>query len=829
MSHIRTQDSIYLNSLQQEIGRGGYFTGTTATTESQLMVIRGFMAAYAATGTALYLTRAEEALASFYATYGFGVTPTDSTFYKFHWALNGGAAYQIQGPQTANPSYAGNLSKLTYFGSGYTLISNLSRVYSAGATTSRLSYANVFAPVVGTEVLIEHYYNSTGQKFTVDADKNSIYQEGADDITKAGQLKVVGSTDSPLNVTYATLQSTTVAYKELGEYWPMWRKLGNNKTVAGDKMEANCASDSIFWLLDVGIAMADDDLISAALTTWNAAVDQVVNFDTKVVKKTIGALWNSEPYLFINCTQSSGYEAQPPSYFITQPYRNATGQIIVTFPVDSTRTKAVIENDVVFVNYEWGTSHSTLDIEIGESLAQDCFILLKDANDYVIQKHLWLTVGSPSVHSIPLEEFLPMYSWGATSNVVYTAATHSFDATFASQGDGAGLPINNMAVLPVVYSSTTTGPVVTLRSTYSDNTQVTQSLVSDGTEQYVSLTAPTGLTIKNIDFYPTVAEGACTVSLRIPTGTVIPDATCVCRSLTISLPSKAAHVITLGEVSFEGVGSTHVASPYTGAVPFQIIGQPTLQPDGTAGYIGGASNAFVSVFMTGYQSIIPYLLAENTDVTKDAKAYQVAKLWSDAQDWYKDEMGVDGPLMPVYNPPYADGIWNGVVNTFSYESPDPNTFWGGFQYRSFESAAKAYCYIIENDIYSSASTLLFNVSTRFADWLQDWLLQNPTAPCIPSTFAEGSVPTATYADSMWMAICLKALVFLRRAGVTTYNNERIRIYEMLKAYNVTDAASNMEGSYSVDPAQIIAYGYQHGEILEALGLYRDLVADGLGI
>jgi hypothetical protein len=816
--------------LHGEVGRGGYLFNGAGTTESQLMVIRGFMAAYQATGTALYLTRATEALTAFYQFYGFNATPVANTFYKYQWAGNLDVAVPIQEPVTDAPSNSGNLASPFTLSGGTVTISKLSKVYSIGDSASRLGYANVFAPVVGGASYTFWYYNEQGQKY----DHLQQYQVGADDITQAGKVIPVGTTATQsIKITYCTNSATVfIAYKELAEFWSMWRKLGNNRLSTGDAMEANIAGDSIHWLLDVGLYMADNTLITAALATWNACVNQIAALDTYVVKKTVGALWNSEPYVFVNSFQNTGMELQPPnpSYYPVQPFRNASGQIVVSYPLDTTRTKGVIENDHCFINYEWGTGRSTLVVEIGSSLVQDCFILIKDVNNYVIQHHLWLPIGLPAVYTIPLEQFVPMYKWGASSTVTYVATTSSFDATFLTQGDGCGLPISNLAVLPLSYSSTTTGAtVLTLRATYSNGSTASHSLVAGGVQQYLTLSAPVGLTISNIDFIPTVADSACTVSLKVPLGTALPTAKMVCRSMTLSFPATTGHVITLGGVSFGGVGSSHVATPYTGAVPFQIIGQQTRQSDGTAGYYGGASVAFISSYYTGYQSVLPYLIPQNLDASKDAKAYQVAKLFSDAQDFYATRCGVDGLFTPVYNGNYADGMWNGVVGTFSWQGADPNTFWGGFQYRAFEAAAHAYCYILENNLYSTAAALLYTVSIRFADWLTNWLINNPTAPCIPSTFNEGQAPQALYADSMFLAIALKALIYIRRAGITTYDNERVKIYNMLSAYNVSDLSNGMYGSFSVDPANKIAYGYQHGEVLEALGLYHKMVASGMFI
>jgi len=815
--HIRSQD-LYLNSLHGEIGRGSYFPSTTGTTESQLLVARGYLKAYQATGLASYLTRAKDAVNAFFDFYGFGVEPT-GVFYKFQWAGNLGAEYLNQGTVTTDPANSGHLAETTYFGSGYTLITNLSKVYSIGAAYTNLTYKNVFAPVEGETVAWEFYYNSTGQKFNGD----NVYQEGADDISQAGKLKLVGSSSSQHQVTYSTLEaSSTIPYKTLAEFWSVWRKLGNNRRSDGDIAEYNMAGDSIHWALDVALLLVEiepsvplwQSFRDSLLVNWNTCCAQLDNLPTNVFTRTgrTTEVWNSDAYAFVKVTRVGLPAVSPPdTYFPTNPQRDSSGYITITAGADATRVDLVLENDHIFTTFK-GASDS-FSIEVNSSIAQNLYLLLKDSDGMVFQKHLWLTAGgSLGSQVIPLSEFTSLYKWGDSSTVSYKNSF--FTCTLNDSADGIGFP-TTLASLALQYTATVTNPLTTLwaKATYSGGTNASVQLATTGVTASTVLTAPEDQTITNVDFYLQGSDSLCTMVLGAPADVAIQGETTHLRSVTLSTNSTAAFTLKVGDVLTTGLTALHEPVTYAGALPFQIGSRPR-QSDGTAGYIGQASAVFVGNFYTGYQSVIPYILQEEHE-----KAYVIGKMLRDSQVFYRGSTGDFGAYAPVYNQLTADGVWNGEEGTFSWQGADPNTFWGGFQYRAFEAAAKGAYYARLNS--STAFEILFESAMNFAKWLDDFLDRDPNATMIPSYFPEDEQASITYDDPMMVALALKACLYLKLIGVNRYDVLLERLFGMLQDFRVV--SGDITGAYSPDAAKHIVYGYAQGEILEALALFKEVI------
>ena len=61
-----------------------------------------------------------------------------------------------------------------------------------------------------------------------------------------------------------------------------------------------------------------------------------------------------------------------------------------------------------------------------------------------------------------------------------------------------------------------------------------------------------------------------------------------------------------------------------------------------------------------------------------------------AQDEYERRTGNSGFFAPVFIWDRWDSREYGTPNTFSWKGPDPNTNWGGFQYRAVEAAARTW-------------------------------------------------------------------------------------------------------------------------------------------
>ena len=76
-----------------------------------------------------------------------------------------------------------------------------------------------------------------------------------------------------------------------------------------------------------------------------------------------------------------------------------------------------------------------------------------------------------------------------------------------------------------------------------------------------------------------------------------------------------------------------------------------------------------------------------------ARANQVFDFLYDAQTAYAKQSpsNLTGPFMPVFIWPRWDNLdYSDNADSFSFAGPDPNTFWGGFQARPVEAAARCW-------------------------------------------------------------------------------------------------------------------------------------------
>jgi len=190
----------------------------------------------------------------------------------------------------------------------------------------------------------------------------------------------------------------------------------------------------------------------------------------------------------------------------------------------------------------------------------------------------------------------------------------------------------------------------------------------------------------------------------------------------------------------------------------------------------------------------------------------------DAQAAYTKSTGITGPFAPVYH--YDDSfLGKAVKNSFTWEGPDPNTFWGGFQYRPFAAVADFWQQCVTLNISNPAVTNAAKVSATFLGWLDLWLTAHPSATHVPSTFKEGVAPAADYKEPHITALALKGSLFCKKAGANPQMVTRVisRLYAMLASCQVT--TGDMAGSYASDPNSHSFNGFWAGEIMDSLALY----------
>lgn len=184
-------------------------------------------------------------------------------------------------------------------------------------------------------------------------------------------------------------------------------------------------------------------------------------------------------------------------------------------------------------------------------------------------------------------------------------------------------------------------------------------------------------------------------------GATLPAASPV-YTFGVSTRVLTTHSVSLGRVR---QSPPRVVPYYPGAIPFtaNFQGLPAQLIDWRG-----------PVYM-GYQS--PYMWRV---VGNDTAARTDVQLLHDSQAQWKIQTGQPrtGPFAPVFIFDRDDAVQYGQANTFTWEGPDPNTKWGGYQYRPLPELVEAAVGLPANNALRIAAV---EVAGNFLDWLaSDW-------------------------------------------------------------------------------------------------------------
>ncbi len=251
---------------------------------------------------------------------------------------------------------------------------------------------------------------------------------------------------------------------------------------------------------------------------------------------------------------------------------------------------------------------------------------------------------------------------------------------------------------------------------------------------------------------------------------------------------------------------------YKGAIPFEYTNKgPNLSVLPTAIVRGP--------YYAGYQNPLPWHYMKDYTAAANMMQFLI-----DAQAAYTKSTGITGPFAPVYH--YDDSfLGKAVKNSFTWEGPDPNTFWGGFQYRPFSAVADFWQLCVTSKTVNPAVTNAARVSTTFLGWLDSWLTTHPSDTYVPTVFREKTAPLAPSPksnddkDPHMIALALKGSILCKKAGANPLVVDRVipRLYAMLMSHQIT--TGEMAGAFSHDPNSHIFKGLWAGEIMDALALY----------
>jgi hypothetical protein len=823
-SYVINAQNVVRNNLHDELGRAGYLPPSAATSESQTMMARGFLLAHKATGEAAYLATAKELVEAFVDHYAGGVEPGGSGLWGHHWIVNAGpGTVPIQGPAATPYTASGNIGATIAFTAGVgSLGSSLALVYRV--YTGTIGWTNVFAGLNadGVDYLVDYYIASDGTKRTGRKGDGS-WGETIGAVTGEPAGKVVltdtGYTGN-LKVSYSVYTGATVAVNAGFEAWPMWRAL-----VGGEQV---MATDAIHWALDVFALLAE---VEPAVARWSNAVDRLVETfgdaaeyrtSTALFRDDVGGQYNSQPLTYwFGLRGSTAFHA--PDASVTAS-RDGSGHVQFDLGADGTRDGFYFENGTLLVTT---ASNSVMTAELGADAAVDVEVTLTN-EDLTTGVHVFPLAGAGmETPTALLAEFRdwPSETWqpGDTTFLYGTAAeavtTNSDGAvpwpvvrvTVPDNASGWGF-VRNFTVPFHVYIRGRTG-ATTLRLTDGGGWYWYKVISNTATLADLTLDWSTGWTTTGYQLVvgtpPASAVGSVASSLVVQSASacltdvawagVGPTALAAGRlaKATLKWDTTASIQVKVGDVTFSNVTGPSL-SYQPGAAPFNYG-----LSGGSARGVGGAF--WQGPVYAGYQSVTPWI--EAGDV---AAARRVYDLWAAAQTAYSAATGVSGPFAPVYVPETYDSLAYGDADTFGWDGPDPNTSWGGFQYRAFFAAAYGW------SAWGDAVPKAASVCTRFLTWLDGALADNAAWPGVPDVFAEAEPPDLQSVDTHMVALCLRGTVHCRLAGADRAVCARVmrRLVVMLSAKY--DATGTMAGSFPPTSGVATYYGFWHGEILAAI-------------
>ena len=279
---------------------------------------------------------------------------------------------------------------------------------------------------------------------------------------------------------------------------------------------------------------------------------------------------------------------------------------------------------------------------------------------------------------------------------------------------------------------------------------------------------------------------------------------------------------------------------YPGAIPFtaNFAGSPPMLID------------WRGPVYAGYQAPDMWVKTGNT-----AAAVTCTQLLVDAQAAWAAQTGFTaGPFAPVFYFNRDDAVQYGPANTFGWEGPDPNTKWGGYQYRPLAELGVSFAGAAPG---SALYTKTLQGLTTFLNWLANdkwwpsfqpsvidaWASQInhcaasdlPPAPAMrqipagPPTDFPKTGAEVNYNEPHMTALILRTVILRDQklrpngdaSGVIGDVDARVLDKCIMTLDNMWVTSGVMAGTFSNDPDAHEWYGFWHGEILTTLAMTLD--------
>lgn len=837
------------NSLHYESGRGSYLPTNAATSESQVLLALGYIRAYEATGIPVFKERAikytDAYIDHYFPAYKLPQTVGE---WRHHWVINGKYPFRVLSPVNSRDyQQSGAFDLVVNFTDGVGYIPHNAPVY--GEDTARVYFA--YGPVSTAKLVWDNVFADvqagTGEKYAVDffiddrkmkMDANGV-ELGLEPTETIGKIQLASSFTGSLKIAHATRRGSTIPRNMGFDAWPMWRKLNIGESAS--------AMDVELWHIELFKAMYDNTGDPVYLRAFNSASYSMI---------TATAL-EPESYYFKRNVISSKLFNHGISYFAMSNtsmsylyYIDQTGLNTITKDSESSETMAELEigqtgifnrvspetalNCELLVNSPTGFCEISITTSDELGSGTETFrktLLTNDAVDVIYKREFKLKSfyrtqrpdGSKFL-TVNQAALIPESTATTASKIDYVFNIIDGYTTF-------DLPLDTSYCV-VGFWTVTSGAIGMDTLSYRLNSGRAAVTIEDddgwiwgkeldiGTAEWRQYTFdgadftlwpyqnetgappstfPSSLSFNSFSVVPIPSTGGANIDLycygEVPTAFDL--STAMLTEMKIKVKSADEMFVKVGDV--QAVNCLPISYKYSpGVVPFTT---DKSAKDGTKFWRG---TPYVA-----YQSPSVWALIGRT-----SHATQVLEFYKDSQDDYYAKTGLRGPFTQVYIWPKWDNVAYGQAEGFSANGPDPNTFWGGFQARSFNGAASLLFQMTKDG--HAIPTDLYEVVDDYAAFLVDFLIDNDNSP--PTLFPQdgSALPSTSYDEPHIAALHINALTALLRAGHSTADivEARNRSIDYLNGFFVKNG--DMKGSFSSYPEGRLFYGFWVGEIMRAM-------------
>lgn len=808
-------DHLVKAQYHEEIGRGGYFAPESGTSEGQFLTILGYIHMYEATGQLKWLGKAEKlvdgAISFMFGSTKFpGETFNEYNLYTPQWLFNAAEDF------TAEAFYT---DKTFSFVNGVATINcaySARKAFKAYSSEYHLLWDDPFATVVDKDNAIAPFYSVASISVT----GNTMTVTLSESVT------------ANLICVYSDLGGPTIIGSECYEAYPIWRAMLTGEIAS--------AVDSLIWSYDCWCRL---------YTITNSERYRLLKFHTENILKFCCAMPSVNAYINVSSnletifSDSGSFNDDNREPACTWARSETDGSIEITVPegagIFSVGDRFSVDTQLTERYYEVGI-RTDIPTDIGMS------VQVVDLAGVIIGTYnYWQkTTGGSNVETL-------QYHLGAfkkTTNCI-------FDLSYAPHRE----LIYKSEHSTCVFSTEKVGDYQLARVIdFFVGTEHTESgeAFAGWSQYHPTLNTATFTELPDINYkssgnievrfldeagwvwikaLPNHKDYA-TESLQMSsfylyedqknsiTGDVPSAPTGECQTLLFCAASTNAklHLLRLGSIEDMPIPfgiNTVIINMFEETA--QTINLYTIRPLPITDYkyapwvfpftfntLGSVLNSWRGCPYVGYQAPWVWANMELQDGVDTSLEFL-----RDAQMAYYTELQDNKFFKPVFIWNRWDSVKYGEANTFSWDGPDPNTAWGGYQYRALEVTTRVLLMQPANDVAGKIVTDYFLSLDR--NWPAD--VGRP-----PSTFSRDGSLTTDVNDINGIALILRSAVYALQSGAINEGlcarmiNKCIVLLDNLFVWPNTRTEYNTLNTQATWDNNSIWYQFHGGELMSAL-------------